>query len=209
MTNPTPDQDSAPLVKPFPVPGLLVANAYWELHTAATGTPVQIANLGDQRLLPRPWDPASCRNPDLRRQLWDWLDAVVTWLNTEYAWDTAGLIPECWPLHPHLVHEIAILADRRRRGGYSLNSDLFEEWHNSSLPAFTDRMRTRIRNHCDEGHQPCPARSRHTRHLSPRSADCRRTAFTSDVRAVINQPALIPRLALVNLDTGEILDDSA
>jgi len=207
MTNPTSDHDAAPLVKPFPAPGLLVANAYRELHIAATGTKAQRKPLGDPRQLPRPWDPATCRSPNLRKQVWDWLDAVVIWLDVEYSWDPTGLIPECWPQHPHLVHEIAVLADRRRRATHAFDSDLLHEWHHSTLPAFIDRMRARIHNHCDENHQPWPARARHTRHLSPRAAETRHVAFNSDLRTAEPQPTVLPRLAVVNLDTGDIIED--
>jgi hypothetical protein len=81
--------------------------AYRELDRAANGSPEQIRALGDARLLPRPWEPATCRTQQLR----SWLDAVVTWLITEYVWEVADTIPACWPQHPHLVHEIAVLAD--------------------------------------------------------------------------------------------------
>lgn len=90
----------APLVQPFPEPGPHVRLAYRELSIAATGTPEQANALGDPRRLPRPWDPATCRNPALREQLWAWLDAVVTWLNTQYVWDVTGITPACWPLTP-------------------------------------------------------------------------------------------------------------
>jgi hypothetical protein len=106
---------NALLVQPFPAPGQLVALAYRELDRAATGSPEQIRALGDARLLLRPWEPASCRTPQLRQQLWCWLDAVVDWLITEYVWEATDTIPACWPQHPHLVHEIAVLADQRRR----------------------------------------------------------------------------------------------
>jgi hypothetical protein len=105
------------LVQPFPAPGQLVALAYRELERAANGSPEQIRALGDARLLPRPWEPASCGTPQLRQQLWSWLEAVVDWLVTEYTWEVADTIPACWPQHPHLVHEIAVLADQRRRAG--------------------------------------------------------------------------------------------
>jgi TraM recognition site of TraD and TraG len=100
------------LVRPFPAPGQLVALAYRELDRAATGSPEQIRALGDARLLPRPWEPATCRTPQLREQLWLSLDAVIGWLVTEYVWEVADTIPACWPQHPHLVHEIAVLADQ-------------------------------------------------------------------------------------------------
>ena len=65
------------LVQPFPAPGPLVQLAYRELDRAAAGSPEQIRALGDARLLPPPWEPASCRTSQLREQLWLWLDAVV------------------------------------------------------------------------------------------------------------------------------------
>jgi hypothetical protein len=135
------------LVRAFPVPGKLVALAYRELDRVATGSPEQIRALGDARLLPRPWEPATCHTAQLRQQLWLWLDAVVDWLVTEYVWDATDTIPACWPQHPHLVHEIAVLADQRRRAGHAFTSDALEEWHRYSLPAFTARMKSRLRNH--------------------------------------------------------------
>jgi hypothetical protein len=86
----------------------LVALAYRELDRVAAGSPEQVRALGDARLLPRPWEPATCRTPQLRQQLWLWLDAVVDWLVTEDVWEAADTIPACWPQHPHLVHEIAV-----------------------------------------------------------------------------------------------------
>src|SRR5829696_5573306 len=133
------------LVRPFPAPGQLVALAYRELDRAAAGSPEQIRALGDARLLPRPWEPATCRTPRLREQLWLWLDAVVEWLVTEYVWEAADAIPACWPQHPHLVHEIAVLADHAAAPGHAFTSDAMEEWHRYSLPAFTERMKSRLR----------------------------------------------------------------
>ena len=91
------------LVQPFPAPGQLVALAYRELDLAATGSPEQIRALGDARLLPRPWEPASCRTPQLREQLWCWLEEVVAWLITEYVWEVADSIPASSPGHPILA----------------------------------------------------------------------------------------------------------
>ena len=69
------------------------------------------------------------------------MDAVVDWLITEYVWEATDTIPACWPQHPHLVHEIAVLADQRYRAGHAFTSDALEEWHRYSLPAFTERMK--------------------------------------------------------------------
>ena len=54
-------------------------------------------------MLPRPWEPATCRAPQQRQQLLCWLDAVVDWLVTEYVWDAGDMIPVCWSQHRHLV----------------------------------------------------------------------------------------------------------
>jgi hypothetical protein len=80
---------------------------------------------------------ASCRTPQLRQQLWCWLEEVVEWLVAEYVWEVADTIPALAPA-PHLVHEIAVLADQRRRAGHALTSDALEEWHRCNLPGFTE-----------------------------------------------------------------------
>ena len=81
-------------------------------------------------------------------------------------WEATDTVPACWPQRPHLVHEIAVLADQRRRAGHAFTSDALEEWHRYSLPAFTERMKSRLRNHCEDGHQPWPAKGRHTRYTA-------------------------------------------
>ncbi|HEY9564354.1 MAG TPA: hypothetical protein VIR30_11340 [Nocardioides sp.] len=202
------------MVFPFPVPGGHVRLAYRELHIAINGTEEEKKALGNHALLSRPWEPATCLDPELRHDLWDWLDDVVIWLNREYTWDVSGLIPSCWPLHPHLVHEIAVLADQRRRAGLAMTSDALEEWHRYCLPAFTDRMRNRLRTHCDDEHKSWPAKPRHSEHLADASRQRRENTFAHDIDALpVNRraheqpPAGPPRLGLVDLDTGEIHDD--
>jgi hypothetical protein len=197
------------LVQPFPAPGQLVALAYRELDRAANGSPEQIRALGDLRLLPRPWEPATCRTPQLREQLWCWLEEVVAWLITEYVWEVGDSIPACWPQHPLLVHEIAVLADQRRRAGHALTSDALEEWHRHNLPAFTERMKSRLRSHREDGHQPWPAKGRYTRYTAEISRRTRQDRFASDIGAARPTEAKgrhRPRLGLVDLDTGEIND---
>jgi hypothetical protein len=85
--NPIANTANLLLVQPFPAPGQLVALAYRELERASNGSPEQIRALGDARLLPRPWELATCRTPQLRQQLWCWLEAVVDWLMTVHVWD--------------------------------------------------------------------------------------------------------------------------
>ena len=95
----------------------------------------------------------------------------MIWFNHEYVWDhNAGMIPACWPQHPHLVHEIAVLADQRRRAGIDPTSSALEEWHRYGVPGFLERLKTRTKNGCDEHHAPWPAEARHARCASRPSA---------------------------------------
>lgn len=199
----------SPLVQPFPLPTSdLIREAYWDLFLSEHGTEADKDRVGEVALLPRPWDIATCTDPRLRACVWDWYAAVVTWFNSEYAWDPAhGMIPPCWPLHPHLVHDIGVLADQRRRAGMAVNSNALEEWHRYGVPAFLDRLRGRIKQHCDTEHQPNPARSRHARHQSPDAASLRDQAIGADLSLFgPPDPAPVwPGLRLVD-DSGRIID---
>ena len=107
------------------------------------------------------------------------------------------------------VHEIAVLADQRRRAGHALTSDALEEWHRHNLPAFTERMKSRLRNHCEDRHQPWPATDRYTRYMAEISRRTRDDGFAADVGSVRPTEAKgrrRRRLGLVELDTGEIND---
>ncbi len=213
---PTPTLRARAALEAFPTAGRRVEHAYRELDIALHGSDEEKKALGSPRRLARPWDLSACVDPQLRAELWDWLDRVVTWLNHEYVWNPTGMIPACWPKHPHLVHEIAVLADVRRRAGHALTGDVMEEWHRYALPAFTERMRQRLKSHCeDQDHQPWPAQGRHTRHLAQDAAGDRDRVFRADV-ATLQKPPQPPvptssRLRLVDgLDvdpaTGEVFD---
>lgn len=144
------------------------------------GTAEDRRTLGDPGLLPRPWIPATCTDRALRAALWVWLDDVVTWLNHQCVWDpAAGMIPPCWPQHPHLVNEIAVLADQRRRAHLDTTSSSLEEWHRYCLPNFHSRLQARLRNGCDEKHTPWPAQPRHERHT--RGHRARLDMFNADL----------------------------
>jgi hypothetical protein len=164
-----PGHHSTMLVQPFPQPGRLVQLAYRELDLATSRQQDRLLPRQNLANLPRPWDPATCQTPQLRTEVWSWLEAVVTWLNHEYVWDVADVIPPCWPQHPHLVHEIAVLADQRRRAGHALSRDPLEEWQRYSLPSFTERTSIRLRNHCQEDHQSWPRQGRYTRYVAEAS----------------------------------------
>jgi hypothetical protein len=199
---------SSVLIKSFPVPGRLMQLAYRELDLGSNGAQDQLLALRDLRDLPRPWDPATCATPQLRKEVWSWLEAVVNWLNHECILDVADVIPPCWPQHPHLVHEIAVLANQRRRAGLAPTSDALEEWHRCSLPSFTERMKTRLRNRCQENHQAWQAKGRHTRYIAEASRHRRMQTYATDLGALkpLHRHTQSPRLGLVDLDTGEIKD---
>ena len=199
--------DDTALVRPYPMPeGQLIREAYWDLHTDENGDG---AERSDEDLqLPRPWDIATCTDPDLRRDVWEWYEQFVTWFNHEYVWDpAAGMIPPCWPRHPHLVHDIGVLADQRRMIAQATNSNSLEEWHRYAIPAFLGRLRDRIKQHCDENHQPWPARTRFGRHQSVPQADSRNAAIRADVGSLDEPPAVPvrPRLWLVD-ENGDTID---
>jgi hypothetical protein len=212
-TGPQPRRSAHPMVEPFPIPGTYVQLAYREFNLAVNGTDEEREQVGNPTLLPRPWEPASCLDPELRHQLWQWLEEVVVWLNREYSWDVAGVIPTCWPDHPHLVHELAVVADQRRRAGLATTSDALEEWHRYCLPPFLDRMRARLKSHCDDEHVRWPGRSRHSEHISQHDVEDREDIYAADVDALPAsrrrgpEPAPKPRFAVVDRDTGEIRDE--
>lgn len=200
------------LAQPFPMPcGPELRAAYQDLYFAANGDEATRTRIGDPAMLPRPWDPPTCTSASLRAEVWEWLDHVVEWLNHEYVWDvnSGGTIPACWPLHPHLVHEIAVLADQRRRASIDTSSSSLEEWHRYSLPSFIERLRHRIRTLCDEEHKPWPARTRFVRYLSTTATADRLAAFNRDLGAIGEAPnpstSNTPRLSLVTED-GDSID---
>ncbi len=205
-----------PVIEAFPRPGRGIEHAYRELHVALHGEDEQKAALGDPAQLARPWDPPSCIDPELRAEIWDWLERVVAWMNREYTWDTAAMVPPCWPRHPHLVHEVAVIADLRWRAGRALTGEPLEEWHRYALPAFVDRMRQRLKSHCEDNeHQPWPAQGRHARHIAQPAADERSRIFELDLHTLDRDPLSgapsSSRLRLVDgyrvdVDTGEVLD---
>lgn len=173
------------LAQPFPMPvGTELRKAYNELYLAVNGDEETKKRIGNPAFLPRPWDPPSCTKPALRRELWDWLDNVVTWFTHEYTWDhNAGMIPPCWPQHPHLVHEIALLADQRRRAAIDPTSSSLEEWHRYCVPSFIDRLKARTKNACDERHSTWPAEARYNRYTSRSAHAERASVFDADVAA--------------------------
>ena len=114
----------------------------------------------------------------------------------------------------HLVHDLAVLADQRRRAGTANTSDALEDWHRYALPAFLDRMTARLKSHCENGHQTWPSTGRHARHSSDPHRRRRLRAFKDDAHQLAPQPieptTQPPRLTIIDGDvvdsqTGEIL----
>jgi hypothetical protein len=130
---------------------------------------------------------------------------VAAWLVSEYVWDVADAIPACWPEHPHLVREVAVVADQRRRSP----ATRWESGIGKNLPAFTERMKARLRNHREDGHQPWPANGRCTRYMAETSRCAREDHCAADIGAATQTDGMRqhrPRFGLVDLDTGEIDD---
>lgn len=89
--------------------------------------------------VPAPWDPATLED-DMLEDWWRWADVVVAWINAQACWSAATFIPDCWPQHPHIVHEIGTLAWAR----YTVRTDdtavRLSEWQKYDLPMFFDRL---------------------------------------------------------------------
>ena len=170
------------IVSRFPEPPHTIRHAIIVLHVVRTGDKDAIADLGDVRDLPRPWDPASCP-PDLREQLWHWLEAVATWINQEYSWRPNSMIPGCWPRHPHIANELAVLACLRDAAN-DMNAppETLEEWHRHALPLFLDRLANRLgEGTCRTGvHQDWPAASRHDKFTATADTSDRDNLFHAD-----------------------------
>ena len=186
------------VVESFPAPPRLVAKAYSKLRVLQTGSDEEIRALGPLELLERPWDPDRC-GPATRRQLWDWVDDVSAWLNHEYGWGVERLIPPCWPAHPHIAHELPVLADQRYTAGEAFHSGALEEWHRYSLPLFLERMITRLGNRCVTRHDEWPAAPRYRAFTSPQTTSDRSLRFDDDTSTPSRH------LAVVDLDTAEVI----
>lgn len=162
MTGPRPRAAAEAVVRAFPDITEPMRQAYRALWPRPEDkiNEDEVRQLGTLDALPRPWDITTCLDPRLRRDVWTWLEQVVDWINTECAWDVSGLIPGCWFLHPHLVHDLGALADQRRLAGSALTSNDLADWQRTSLPLFLSRMQSRIKATCDETHKDPPGRPR-------------------------------------------------
>jgi hypothetical protein len=162
------------VVRAFPAPPNVVQEVLGTLSVLKNGTKTQIEDLGDRRDVPRVWDPAQC-DDQVRLDMWTWCENVATWLNHEYGWRPTAQIPACWPDHPHIAHELPVLACLRYAAGKAPDATPLEEWHRLALPGFLDRMATRIgESGCRKEHDDWPAASRYDSFISPASAAARK-----------------------------------
>lgn len=170
------------IVKKYPTPPPSVARVLDQHAVVRRGDADEIAAEGNLTNLPRPWAPGSCEDDDLRAAIWYWCDAVAEWLNHEYAWRPAQLIPPCWPHHPHIANELPVLAVLRVAAEASTGPELLEEWHRHTLPAFFDRMLSRLgESTCRTGkHVDWPAESRHVSYTAEQAVDDRQALFYAD-----------------------------
>jgi hypothetical protein len=150
------------IIEPAPAPPPLVAHALARLSAAPCSDPGELAALGDQSELARPWDPATCGEL-LRQQIWEWCDQFAAWVNRGYAWRPVHMIPACWPRHPHIAAELPMLACLRLAADAALTPDALEAWHRVTLPAFLDRLAERLGDSgCRNGqHHEWPAAARY------------------------------------------------
>jgi len=173
-----------PVTHDFPEPPRLVSAAFAELQLARSDDPkdkAAKAALQPLSALSRPWDPPSCP-PALRQELWPWLDQVAGWINHEYSWQADRVIPACWPAHPHIVHELAVVASLRASAGHALTADPMEDWHRYVLPGFLDRLTARLGGTpCPPGeHKKWPGASRYADYEGAKAVEKRTGAFDAD-----------------------------
>jgi hypothetical protein len=185
------------IVREFPRPTKLIASAFAQLQIAQSDDEVARKALGPLSELARPWDPASCPRV-LRKELWLWLDRVVCWLNHEYTWRADRMIPTCWPAHPHIAREVAVLACLRLSAGQALTADPMEEWHRYALPSFFERMIGCLGGSpCQPGsHRSWPGASRFTDYESPRVVSKRLETFGNDIGDTTASPPPGPNVGL-------------
>jgi hypothetical protein len=119
----------------------------------------------------------------MRSELWAWLDLVAMWVNEQHLWNvTRPGIPECWPAHPHLVHDLAVLACSRYYTSFAVTPAALEDWHRYGLPGFLERLRDRLGDGCQPSkHQPRPRRERDESHASTRVRRGRKQRYRDDV----------------------------
>jgi len=177
------------MVEPFPEPGREIRAAMEALQFASMNPPETEEALRQLAALPRPWDPATCGGR-LREEVWRWLDAVAIWINEQHLWNVSRVgIPECWPAHPHLVHDLAVVAAARYYTGFQVNPVALDGWHRDCLPLFLARIRDRLGDGCQPGeHQPRPRVARDQIHTGHKHRQGRAQRYRDDLERAV-EPA--------------------
>jgi hypothetical protein len=175
------------ILRPFPEPPPTLRVCLEQLDKVMATPADKLDDLPfGQGDLNRPWDPAAC-HPEVRQELWQWLDDVAGWLNETYCWSSADMIPDCWPRHPHIAIELADVACARVKAYEALTVDGAEDFHRYTLPSFYDRMRGRLQNSCKGGnHADWPGANRHRQFLD--STRMRQDLFAADIDASEQHP---------------------
>ena len=171
------------MIAVFPEPPARVLQAMHNLAIVQSGDTTKIQQLGlDLDRLPRPWEAATC-DRRLRRQLWEWCESVVAWINSDYMWRATSMIPACWPQHPQLTHELPVLACLRWAAEETTRPEPLEEWHRVTLPAFLDRLTQRLdKSTCltTGKHEDWPGRARYQAYSSASAVEQRQAHFHAD-----------------------------
>jgi hypothetical protein len=172
------------MMLPFPPPPGPIREILATLTVLKSGDANAIGKIGDIKNVPRPWDPSSC-DPENRLHLWGWCDQVVSWLNHEYAWRPASMIPRCWPAHPHIARELPLLACQRVAADASTSFDATDVWHRQTFPLFLERLNARLgESSCrNDKHIDWPAASRFDNANAEDAITQRRQSFADDTAA--------------------------
>jgi hypothetical protein len=151
----------------FPRPPPAIIDALNMLQKRQPSKPVRPFWNGGGAELERPWEPASCGD-ELSATVWSWCRDVVAWINHEYVWRPADMVPACWPRHAHIAREVPVLAVLRWEAENAIVPDLTENWNRYTFPQFWDRMVERLgESTCRTGkHQDWPAESRYASSLN-------------------------------------------
>jgi hypothetical protein len=171
----------AQLAGRFPAPPAVIVQVLNTFATLRGDDKEAIDKLGDTTGLFRPWIVATVPG-EFRQKLWLWIDEVATWLNSSYVWRPVNMIPACWPRHPHLAHELPVLACQRATAELSNDPQLLEEWHRQALPTFLERLAVRLgESSCRTGqHQQWPAASRYAAYVCDEARAERGALFRRD-----------------------------
>lgn len=172
------------LAEPFPQPPDRVVEAVVQVQSAADREDAGEFELEEAVWLPRPWDPASCE-PDVRYAVWTWVDEVAGWINSQHLWGiTQPGIPECWPQHPHIAHDLVVVAFERYLSGFASSPASLAEWHRSTLPMFLERLHASLGSGCQPNrHTDSPRAERNRAFHARATSEVRRDAIEADATA--------------------------